>query len=610
MRQEHPQQKQLHSFLNLSSNLSLSQYSSLFLLGLKHIPVPRDTSNQAFSDAWVRLQNSAYWKLYFFGRSLNANTIEDAAFNSKLKSRKAGQTSCNFIPETDPINPVFDEFTVKLRDYMLKYPPSRRRGNQLKSLLEIKSKDPSVVFKAADKNLGLVCLDTTHYNKLVFNCLQGYTLAASGVFAMGRLLTRLTKEMLLFKDSRYWTSQESRFIKSFEDFRFPAFHILPKLHKDGPVKGRPIAGAVNWLTTPFSTILDIKLRPHLRVFPSILKNSQTLVEQLSVANTLPAKFYFITGDVASLYPNIEIPRLLAFVGSIDNSLTSMTKYVCENGYVEYNSAVFLQQVGIAMGTNSAVSLANLYLGKLIDHLLENHADVYYYRRYIDDLFILWTGTLESWKLLASSLNQVNPRILINFTPPNQLSTVFLDVNLYFDQQRNCITTSVFQKALNKYLYISPKSCHTPHTFSGFIKGELTRYARLSSDAYLYRATKVLFYDRLKARGFHLYLLKRIFNNHSWACRDRPALNRTSTLLPFVIPYSLRGNHAELKEIIDWLDVKINERLPIARVLLVYSRAQSLGQILTSSRLSKAQSSHLPSLKKVDITALLDSQPHG
>jgi hypothetical protein len=194
-----------------------------------------------------------------------------------------------------------------------------------------------------------------------------------------------------------WLQEELPLIKHKYKFTFPKFHVLPKLHKPGIIKGRPIAGMVNWITTPVSLILDHRLQKQLHLFPNILKNSLQLVQELEIGNNLNAfamhDCYLITADIESLYPNINIERLLKIIDDIDFTCTPLATFVCGNSYVQYKQEVYRQKNGIPMGTNSAVTLANMYVGSIIDKFIETRPQVLYYRRYIDDLFIIWKGDL-------------------------------------------------------------------------------------------------------------------------------------------------------------------------------------------------------------------------
>ena len=65
-------------------------------------------------------------------------------------------------------------------------------------------------------------------------------------------------------------------------------------------------------------------------------------------------------------------------------------------------------------------------------------------------------------------------------------------------------------ALNKYLYISPRSCHPRHVIEGFVRTELIRYARNSSTELDFIKICHAFSNRLRERGFHPTFLKHLF----------------------------------------------------------------------------------------------------
>ena len=85
---------------------------------------------------------------------------------------------------------------------------------------------------------------------------------------------------------------------------------------------------------------------------------------------------------------------------------------------------------------------------------------------------------------------------------------FLDLQIYRQGKR--LLHRVHQKALNKYLYISPRSCHPRHVIEGFVRTELIRYARNSSTELDFDKICHAFSKRLRERGFHPTFLKHLF----------------------------------------------------------------------------------------------------
>ena len=65
----------------------------------------------------------------------------------------------------------------------------------------------------------------------------------------------------------------------------------------------------------------------------------------------------------------------------------------------FNDNHYLQIHGTAMGIKMAPSFANLFLGHFEANALENapfHPHTYF--RYIDDIFIIWTESLDNLKI--------------------------------------------------------------------------------------------------------------------------------------------------------------------------------------------------------------------
>jgi len=514
---------------------------------------------------------------------------------------------CNRIPAHDPIHHELKTIKQHLDQYKLTHPAAKRKSVDVSLLKSLKDEYPSVIFKATDKNLGLAALTLEHYDSLVMEHLSNdtnYQLVASDWFQRSRLERSLLSQYDRFTDEESPTSypfddHEIEFLQKQGNFQFPKFHCLPKLHKKGPLKGRPIAGAVNWITTPISRILDLRLQDLLydERFSCILKNSQQLVEDMQLANShLPPDldtFYFITGDVQSLYPNIDTELLKKFITDLDFALEPLVEFVCTNSYVEYAGRIYHQKNGIAMGTNAAVSLANIYMALLVDQKLSQVADVFYYKRYIDDLFIIWKGTPAKWKLIAQALNRLNPTIKIDFSTPSLHSVDFLDITVSMCPWYHRIQTQIYQKSLNRYLYITPESCHVPHMFSGFIKGELTRYARLCSSVWSYKAIKKQFYQRLVDRGYSRRYLNSLFVRHRWTARHNPDTSPNwKPILPFVVRYSKRSNFRSVELLFKRLEHSFDEYFTHPKLLLVYSRSRNINDLATSSALTPKQISLL------------------
>jgi hypothetical protein len=267
------------------------------------------------------------------------------------------------------------------------------------------------------------------------------------------------------------------------------------------------------------------------------------------------------------------------------------KFICENNYLSYNDSIYKQTNGIAMGTNCAPELANFYLLKLLDPILLNNPKVSMYKRYLDDLFFLWTGHSSDLEQLLISLSSQTG---LGFTlKASKKSVDFLDLKIFYEN--SYLEHCTHQKKLNKYGYISPASCHPKHTFSGFIKGELTRYAINSSKLEFYCITKRLFYQRLLERGYQRPFLDRLFKNHKY--RSRYTSTHHNTQENWTTTLSIRFSfNKPIQDLAHTLKIRSNFYtrffLPDHKTRISWKRSRNLFDILCSSPLTPSQAHFL------------------
>ena len=87
---------------------------------------------------------------------------------------------------------------------------------------------------------------------------------------------------------------------------------------------------------------------------------------------------------------------------------------------------------------------------------------------------------------------------------------FLDITITIVDGK--ISTKLYKKALNLYLYLPPHSCHSPSMTRGIITGMIIRIIRLTSDVSQIQPYIQQFYDRLIIRGFSPSTLRPLFQS--------------------------------------------------------------------------------------------------
>ena len=149
------------------------------------------------------------------------------------------------------------------------------------------------------------------------------------------------------------------------------------------------------------------------------------------------------------------------------------------------------------------------------------ASKFFYRRYLDDILVVFFGNESEAARLQQSLSNMKAHIRLKFVT----SCFQVDYMDFVIGKHMCHVTGtanlfyqVHQKALNKYLYISPFSYDPPHGLKAYIKTELTRYVRHSSSPYDFLVMARRFFVRLRERGFNPSFLRPVFDDVSYALR--------------------------------------------------------------------------------------------
>ena len=154
-----------------------------------------------------------------------------------------------------------------------------------------------------------------------------------------------------------------------------------------------------------------------------------------------------TLDITSLYTNIphnegiqSIKELLAIHRHTNtlphNSyITELLEVVLTNSYYDCNGKHYHQVSGTAMGTKLAPSYANLFMTDFEEnHVYTYHLQPKLWKRFIDDIFLIWPHSINSLLELIIHLNTIHSTI--KFTSdisPTEIA--FLDLIIYIKRSK-------------------------------------------------------------------------------------------------------------------------------------------------------------------------------
>ena len=115
-----------------------------------------------------------------------------------------------------------------------------------------------------------------------------------------------------------------------------------------------------------------------------------------------------------------------------------------------------------MGTSAAPSYATIDMG----HFEEKHIypeinnDCLFYTRYIDDIFLIYTGGERKLIEFLTKLNTAHDSIKFEFEKSTK-SIAFLDTLVYIDDKRQ-LQTTLYTKPTDTHNYLHFKSAHPKH----------------------------------------------------------------------------------------------------------------------------------------------------
>ena len=144
-----------------------------------------------------------------------------------------------------------------------------------------------------------------------------------------------------------------------------------------------------------------------------------------------------------------------------------------------------------MGSKCAPSLACLYMADFEERYVYPYAtQPLLWKRYIDDIFIIWTHGDTTLNAFVSYLNNCHPSIKFAVTK-STLQVDFLD--LIVKKTKDGISTELFIKPTSSLAYLHRTSCRRRHVFTSLPYGEFLRVRRNCSED----STFDQYADRLK-----------------------------------------------------------------------------------------------------------------
>lgn len=316
----------------------------------------------------------------------------------------------------------------------------------------------------------------------------------------------------------------------------------------------------------------------------------------------PKNLQLFTLDVAALYPSIRPELALTALEDALNSDTSFsqelkaalyefTDLIFQESFVTYQGEGYINKEGIPTGNCISRQAADItmhwLLFKQIRGKMKSWGLIDLWRRFIDDVFGVWLGTVRQFNLFVEVLNKLAQPYGIRFADQQIGKTVnFLDITLTLDNS-NQIQYRLYRKETDARNYLRTDSFHPEHVFGSVAFSQMIRVIERNSQDSTCVDDLAELKEDLSRSGHNMVKLEetepravlRALENTLRTGRSKESDN-TDTLV-FSVQHSSDNN--QLKKLIHELGPDIKRICGDIRVIFATRKHPSIGNRVVRNR---------------------------
>ncbi|CAJ0966626.1 unnamed protein product, partial [Ranitomeya imitator] len=338
-------------------------------------------------------------------------------------------------------------------------------------------------------------MDKSHYTSIIQTQLSDVTtyqpIDRDPTFDIAREIRQIVEK---YKDKGMIDVKLSEYLINTQPMT-PVFYILPKVHKDlmNP-PGRPIVASTNSLLSPLAITLDRILTPLLQNISSYLKDTTDFLSKLHAITPVVSGCTLVMLDVNRLYTCINHQR---GIEAVQWFLTKYTNFspdqlqfcvdllvlVLHRNFFLFGDQYYIQKTGTAMGSNMAPPYANIFMAAFEETYVYTHSlfQKYsiYWKRYIDDVFMIWKGDEDLLLQFVSDMNSCVPNLSFSMQK-STISINFLDTMITLEADGN-LDVDLYCKPTDKNCLLHYSSCHPRHVKQSLPISQYHRLSRIVSN---------------------------------------------------------------------------------------------------------------------------------
>ena len=317
--------------------------------------------------------------------------------------------------------------------------------------------------------------------------------------------------------------------------RFYCTFKVHKIHEVGSIPPeRPIVSCNNSITENIGQYVEFHIKDLSTQHESYLQDPPHFLRHIDVINKknkLPENAILVTRDVSSLFTNIPHDEGISCVTEVLNEaenksiptgfLTRMLGLVLKHNIFDFNNDFFQQIIGAAMGSRPAPPYANIFMARIIDKKItelsnllseNNKSKLLLFKRFLDDLFMIFLGTSKQLHIFFSEINKIHPNIKFTMSHTlikmsNCLENVNVKRNIQYRfwthsvKKNGQIITDLYRKPNDCNQYLLTSSCHPIECFENIPFSLAMRINRICAEPHSRDKRFAELKDLLLNRGY-------------------------------------------------------------------------------------------------------------
>ena len=323
-------------------------------------------------------------------------------------------------------------------------------------ILKRLSKIKDLVICRPDKGKGIVLLNRHNYvtkmNDILSDTTKFNEIGPPQFNMIFKVEDKINRTLKQLKDDSVINNDTYQNLYS-SGSSFSILYGLPKIHKQN-VPLRPILAAYNSPNFSIAKFL-VPLLNHLSINEFSLPNSASFIPDILKQNP---KNHMISFDVQSLFTNVPLHETIeiilnklfplpssSFNGFDRTDFKKLLDLAVLDTHFLFNDKIYKQIDGMAMGSPLGPTFANIFMCHLEQIFLSRCPPEFkpvYYKRYVDDTFLLFRDASHASKFL-DFVNDFHPNIKFTMESENNNQLSFLDVLV--SRSENVFVTGVFRK---------------------------------------------------------------------------------------------------------------------------------------------------------------------